>query len=442
MISEVPIERPSFIDLFAGCGGISLGLMKAGWHGILAIEKGEDAFATLKYNLLNPDSSKHPCFSWPAWLNQEPISVNSFSRKYAHEVKTKLYGQIDLVAGGPPCQGFSFAGKREPNDSRNSSWLSYFHVVDLIEPTLVLLENVEGIAVEHGRRKRLNSGPLPGRPREAFSARIARALQKRKYTVYSRRLRAVDYGVPQRRPRYFMIGIKEKNTLRQTDPFLLLEQVRQSFLVKKGLNPKKHTTVGEAISDLLKSNGTYRDSESPRFLKGFSSTPRTAYQCLMTEHNGKKRLPDSHRFANHTPTISDRFSRMLRECPRGVSLSEKTLIGFGTKKHAFTIADAEKPAHTLTTLPDDLLHYSEPRILTAREYARLQSFPDCFIFKGRYTTGGRRRTKETPRYTQIGNAVPPLLAESLGVVLLEYTSHAHILNKSIEALNEIRESTT
>ncbi len=84
------IERPSFIDLFAGCGGISLGLMKAGWHGVLAVEKSEDAFATLKHNLLNPVSSILPSFDWPVWLAQKPMSVNSFIRQHASDIKTKL----------------------------------------------------------------------------------------------------------------------------------------------------------------------------------------------------------------------------------------------------------------------------------------------------------------------------------------------------------------
>ncbi len=292
-----------------------------------------------------------------------------------------------------------------------------------------MLENVEGIAVEHGRSRREVDNSKPGRPREAFSTRIARALQKRNYIVYSQLIRAVEFGVPQRRPRYFMIGIKDDLASHQPDPFLKLKQRCQSFLTRKGLDPNRHITVGEAISDLLKSNGSYIDAEFPRFLKGVSSTPRTDYQRLMTNHGENEHIPDSHRFANHTLDIIDRFSRMLLECPKGVSLNEKTLSGFGTKKHAFTISDAEKPAHTLTTLPDDMLHYSEPRILTVREYARLQSFPDSFIFKGRYTTGGKRRKKETPRYTQIGNAVPPLLSEALGGVLMDFVSHCHPVNR-------------
>ncbi len=131
------------------------------------------------------------------------------------------------------------------------------------------------------------------------------------------------------------------------------------------------------------------------------------------------RPPDSHRFPNHTKLIVKRFRRMMRECPKGVKISDTKLLGYGTHKLSFTISDPHQPSHTLTTLPDDILHYSEPRILTVREYARLQSFPDWFEFRGKYTTGGKLRTKECPRYTQAGNAVPPLLAEALGGVLVQ-----------------------
>ena len=93
---------------------------------------------------------------------------------------------------------------------------------------------------------------------------------------------------------------------------------------------------------------------------------------------------------------------------------------YANKKHYVYILHPSRPAPTVTTLPDDLLHYSEPRILTVREMARLQSFPDWFAFKGKYTTGGDLRTKQCPRYTQVGNAVPPLLAELLGQTLIQF----------------------
>jgi len=95
-------------------------------------------------------------------------------------------------------------------------------------------------------------------------------------------------------------------------------------------------------------------------------------------------------------------------------LNDKQKEEIGTKKQAICVLDPKKPSKTLTTLPDDIIHYKEPRILTVRESARIQSFPDDFEFKGKYTTGGMRRKQECPRYTQVGNAVPPLLGEAIG----------------------------
>lgn len=129
--------------------------------------------------------------------------------------------------------------------------------------------------------------------------------------------------------------------------------------------------------------------------------------------------PNSMRLANHRPATRERFAAIQASCRRGVQLNAQDRNRFGLKKVSTTPLDPDKPSHTLTTLPDDLLHYSEPRILTAREYARIQSFPDWFEFCGKYATGGYLRKLECPRYTQIGNAVPPLLAEFLGGILSE-----------------------
>ena len=117
----------------------------------------------------------------------------------------------------------------------------------------------------------------------------------------------------------------------------------------------------------------------------------------------------------HRDEVRDRFAQIIKECTQGVRMNEESRARFGLKKHRIYPMSAWEPAPTITTLPDDVLHYSEPRILTVRESARLQSFPDWFRFRGKYTTGGALRTKECPRYTQVGNAVPPLLAEAIGL---------------------------
>ena len=135
-------------------------------------------------------------------------------------------------------------------------------------------------------------------------------------------------------------------------------------------------------------------------------------------HLGHEDAPmDSMRMARHRDNVRERFTRILAECPKGVRMNEENRKLFGLLKHRVYPMSSTEPAPTLTTLPDDVLHYSEPRILTVRECARLQSFPDWFVFRGKYTTGGELRTKECPRYTQVGNAVPPLLARAVGLAV-------------------------
>ena len=130
-------RKYTVIDLFAGCGGLSLGLYQAGWSGIFAIEKNAFAFDTLKYNLI--DNHKH--FTWPDWLPQTPHDINEVLEKYESQLKS-LRGTVDLVAGGPPCQGFSMAGKRVKDDVRNNLVFSYIEFIKLVQPKLVLFENV------------------------------------------------------------------------------------------------------------------------------------------------------------------------------------------------------------------------------------------------------------------------------------------------------------
>jgi DNA (cytosine-5)-methyltransferase 1 len=119
----------------------------------------------------------------------------------------------------------------------------------------------------------------------------------------------------------------------------------------------------------------------------------------------------------HTDVVASRFEKIIKECKQGGNMNGANREKFGLRKHRISLMAANAPAPTITTLPDDILHYVEGRILTVRECARIQSFPDWFHFKGKFTTGGKQRKNECPRYTQVGNAVPPLLARAIGVAL-------------------------
>jgi DNA (cytosine-5)-methyltransferase 1 len=404
-------SAPTFIDIFAGCGGLSLGLMMAGWRGVFAVEKEPQAFSTLRHNLAHKDSD--PGYSWPDWLPCKHITVSRLISKYSAEL-SKLKGQVDLLAGGPPCQGFSFAGKRKKSDARNHLFRDYLHLVEIVRPKYLLLENVKGITVEFLRRK----AQKRGRKARAFSDKIKAGIEKLGYTVDAGLVKAVEFGVPQLRPRFILFAVRNDLLMprEQFVPLALLDEQRGEFLASKGLPTYLPISAQEALSDLEVGGARRIPSEDS---KGFEQIeyvkPQTTFQRLL--HSGCNGAPNSMRLARHRDEIAQRFSQILRTCRRGISLSDADRKRFNLSKRCVVVLDANKPSHTLTTLPDDLLHYSEPRILTVREYARLQSFPDWYKFLGKYTTGGHRRRKECPRYTQVGNAVPPLLAEAIGRTL-------------------------
>ena len=417
-------KKYTYIDLFAGCGGLSLGLMKAGWKGLFGIEKNTDAFETLKYNLIS--SSDDLKFAWPDWLPIGTHDITTFAEKYTDELK-KLRGTITMIAGGPPCQGFSFRGKRNGNDERNRLFEHYLRIVELISPKIVLLENVHGIAVPFGQ----NSTPGEKKKKPTVAEEIAGALNELGYKFYSDLVYASKYGVPQSRSRYIMVGVK-KHLMVDTKsldflngtvtPFSILNDFRFDFLKTRGL-PVQAISIEAAISDLEKQHGEEECKEFPRFKEGKYGPLNGDYQKLMKRNrNGavaSQEIPDSHRFVKHKIQTIENFKKLM-ECKRGAQISKEDRERLGVGKHDTIPLAADKPCHTLTTLPDDCIHYSEPRIFTVREYSRIQSFPDWFELKGKYTTGGKQRVNECPRYTQVGNAVPPLLGEALGLALIEY----------------------
>lgn len=413
-----------FIDLFAGCGGLSLGLLMSGWKGLFAIEKSPDAFKTLRHNLV--DSHEHnrrmPVIDWPAWLARQPHEIRAFIKRHRGKLRG-LRGSVQLVAGGPPCQGFSFAGLRNRHDSRNGLFKLHLEVVDLIRPEIVLLENVQGIDTAFGTKEARTKRPR-GRPRKSYASRIRDALSEHGYYVQQKLVKAADFGVPQLRPRYFTVGIRQDLFSQKGPPdfFAILHDRRRGFLKARKLPVRRPVTVAEAISDLEANGKDLVDCNDPESIPGFKEIvygrPSSHYQKLMHgDLNG--RAINSLRLVNHKKESIERFKKILRSCRKGVQLSDEDRERLGIRKTAVTPLAPELPSHTLTTLPDDLLHYSEPRIHTVREHARLQSFPDWFEFRGKYTTGADRRARECPRYTQVGNAVPPLLAEAMGEALID-----------------------
>lgn len=391
----------TYIDLFAGCGGLSLGLYYAGWKGIFAVEKDKHAFKTLKHNLI--DNKNH--FDWPSWLPVENHEINGMMREYNSGLK-KLTGNVTLVVGGPPCQGFSTAGKRDLNDARNKLVDSYIRFIKLVRPSILLFENVRGFVTKFRKHETM---------KEVFSEYIWRKLEEIGYHIHGEMLDFSEFGIPQRRKRFILIGSRNGDSKVFFDKLL---KNKQEFLKSKGLKLKN--SLEDAISDLLRKNGVVDSPDSKNFKNGIYSECKGAYQeYLRNRFDFGAKVPDSHRFTNHSPETIKMFLNIQEKVPKNTRLTGELRKKYNIKKRCVVLLDDKQVSPTLTSHPDDYLHYSEPRILTVREYARIQSFPDWYEFKGKYTTGGELRIKEVPRYTQLGNAIPPLFAEQVGIALKE-----------------------
>ncbi len=393
-----------YIDLFAGCGGLSTGLHLAGWKGLFAVEKNSSAFATLKANLV--DKRNH--FSWPEWLAAKNWDINELLEQKENELGG-LKGTVDLVVGGPPCQGFSTAGRRQEGDERNNLVHIYLKFVELVQPRAILFENVRGFTMKF--KANAQAGV-------AYSELVIQQLHDLGYDdARGELIDMSDYGVPQRRRRFIVIATREGSA---DSVFETLQSRCAVHLSERGI-PKKNG-VKSALSDLQRSHGFIPCPDSNGFESGIPSRPRTGLQKYL--RNGSKTLtPDSHRFVNHTNDVEVVFGRLLASAPRNRTILGVEREQYGLKKRSVTVLDGNESAPTVTTIPDDFVHYSEPRVMTVRECARLQTFPDWFEFKGPYTTGGKQRVMQTPRYTQVGNAVPPLFAEMAGLALKKVLSN-------------------
>ncbi|WP_159457580.1 DNA cytosine methyltransferase [Brevundimonas sp. SH203] len=400
-------RRPTFVDAFAGCGGLSLGLKRAGWHGIFAIEKDAFAFSTLTKNF--PDGGELS-YSWPQSIERKAWDIQELLSQKKDQLSA-LSGTIDLLAGGPPCQGFSHAGRRKAEDPRNRLFEAYLDLVSLIKPRIVLIENVRGFQSDFGNAA---SGEITN-----FAESLKERLGK-EYHTQQKMIRVSEYGVPQARQRFFLIGgrIGDIAPSEVSSVFDALSNGRDQFLNAKGLT--KSPSARDALSDLeVAFSGTKPCPDSPGFRAISYKGPRTDFQRAMRDDFTGD--PSDTRLARHRPDIETRFAAIIKaageEGRLNTTISAETRKKYSLKKMAIRVLDPLAASPTITSLPDDLLHYSEPRTLTVRENARLQTFPDWFQFHGKYTTGGHLRRVQVPRFTQVANAVPPILAEQVGSIL-------------------------
>jgi len=344
--------KPTVIDLFSGCGGMSLGLEKAGYDIVYANDINDDALKTYRHNFPH------------VFVEQGDVTKIS-PRDVAKKIKLN---HVDVIVAGAPCQGFSTSGKRNPKDPRSKLFLQIIKFLDVFRPKIFVMENVSGLlSMEKGNTIKT----------------ITKHFSKSGYHVTHRILSAEEFGVPQMRNRVFIVGSSKPLPENQIFP---------------KPNTKKPVTVKEAISDLaFLGLGDTSDN--------YFSKPVSAYQKKMRV---KSKTLHNHESANHSPRIQKRFSMV----PPGMDGRNAPKIT-DTNKRDYYRLHPNKTSRTITTLPEDLIHYKKNRIPTVRELARLQSFPDSFVFCGPRTTGGKQRKLACPQYTQIGNAVPPLLSELL-----------------------------
>ncbi len=345
-------RKYNVLDLFCGCGGLSLGFEQAGFHVDLGIDNWSEALKTFKNNhknskILSADISK---------ISPKNI-VNKISKS-----------NIDVIVGGPPCQGFSISGKRNADDPRNQLYHSFVSFVKYFQPKAFIMENVPNLlAINKGRVK----------------DQIINEFEKIGYKVVYKILLASDFGVPQNRKRVAFVGLKSGEV----------------FEFPIGNFSDSKITSLEAISDLP-------ENELQDGMK-YICEGRFEYQKLMRK---KSKGIFNHQVTKHT----EKTKKIISLVPDGGNYKNLPEHLQGTRKVniAWTRLNSTKPSFTIDIGHNHHFHYKYNRVPTARESARLQSFPDTFIFHG----------KKNEQLKQIGNAVPPILGRILAEQLQHYLS--------------------
>ncbi len=416
------------IDLFCGAGGMSEGILQAGMNILFSSDINADVEKTYvnRHHQLGYRQGEDTYF-FRSDIRQLTGKIIMEKINSLKNLKEKC-NEIDAIFGGPPCQGFSRAGKRKNNDPRNLLFSEYLRIINEIKPRYVVMENVVGL-IDMKFFEYIGINGEKYQDGITTPEILTKEFQKIGYKVKYKILNALDYGVPQRRNRVIFLAYKNG----EKEP---------SFPIK---TTDKKVTVRDAISDLSKNN---KDKKSKYQLESiFGRTPNKTGKTLVAKE--QTNIEQS----SHNQIIIERFS-LYREGENGSDLrkrikedgidlngktallkliSEKTDKNFEiilqkfkeknvnenwidillTKKNMRSRFSAEQTAATVVTLPDDYISPFEDRTFTVRELARLQSFDDSFEFLGKRTTGGLRRRIEVPQYTQVGNAVPPLLSKAI-----------------------------
>lgn len=332
------------LDLFCGAGGLSYGFECAGYNILVGIDNDAKALETFE---LNHKGAKSICGD---------ISQIHFEQDIKPLIGNKT---IDVIIGGPPCQGMSLSGPRKFDDPRNKLYLSYIRLVEEIQPKAFVIENVPGLVS-------LFDGQIKDSIIEKFIAM--------EYIVEYKIMCSADYGVPQSRKRVVFVGRKKG----------VFEYPRINKAV---------VTCSMALSDLPSLEHTLGDEVAE-----YAASPSNDYQRLMRKNSDKVL---NHVAASH----SEKVTSIISLVPDGGNYKDLPEEFRSTRNFhvAWTRFASNKPAPTIDTGHRHHFHYKYNRVPTVRECARLQSFPDDFKFLG----------NKTQQFRQVGNAVPPLMAQAI-----------------------------
>lgn len=360
---EVNMKIPTVLDMFCGCGGLSKGFIDAGYKVLAGIDKEVSALKTFE---LNHDGAKG-------------LNIDLFREDAIEQIINNIDNQkVDVLVGGPPCQGFSLAGKRRENDDRNKLYRSMVNLAKKLKPKAIIIENVPSLAT-------LYNGVAKDEIIKDFTALGYNMAEPQ--VLYG-----PDYGIPQIRKRIFFVG--------------LLNSEQKYEYPKPVLDKENYISCEEAIGDLPSLENSMGVSPC-----NYPVKPLTSYQQLMRK-NSKEIF--NHLGTKHTPQTKHLIS-LVPEGKNYKALPDEDELAkeFKSKKRyneSLTRYHSKKPSRTIDTGHRTHFHYKENRIPSVRENARFQSFPDDFVVLG----------NKQQQYRQVGNAVPPLMGYHLGKKLKEY----------------------
>ena len=430
---------PNAIDLFCGAGGMSEGLIQAGFHILFSSDINPDVQRTYM--------NRHEQLGLHQGVNTyfhrgdiRELTGNLINEKIANlEIfRNQDVPGIDAVFGGPPCQGFSRAGRRDPNDPRNMLFREYLRVINEVRPRYVVLENVTGFMDTkfYGFEGVTGYQYLDG---EIVPNILMHEFQLIGYhTLEPRILNAAHYGVPQRRNRVIVMAYRNDmvppvypEPTHNDDTALTITDAISDLIRNEDIRDQVHNIdtdfqiasregrTPDVNGNTINSNGVIHNNEV------------SAHQQIIAERfalfrEGEDGAGLKNRVMSEGIDISN-SPALINHCVNAMGLEQEQVIELFragnvnrenvdillTKKNIRTRLDRNKPSATVMTIADDYISPFEPRTFSVRELARLQSFDDSFEFLGKRTTGGLRRRVEVPQYSQVGNAVPPLLARAV-----------------------------